>query len=169
MVYREFLVLQPLRKKYKLGAGGSRLQSELLRRQKSRGSQFEASPANTSRNPNQKNSITKNRADGVAQGEGPEFKFQYHKNKQKKKKEKNKLGTHKHTNKPVFEKENHRYFASFSSFPRFIVIVNISHSSPMSEQKQVIDDGKMAAIHYSDFHPEQPLACLQVILEPMSS
>jgi hypothetical protein len=35
--------------------------------------------ANSSRDPSSKNPSLKNRAGGVAQGEGPEFKLQYHK------------------------------------------------------------------------------------------
>jgi hypothetical protein len=42
--------------------------------------------ANSSRDPISKNTQHKNRAGGVAQGEGPEFKPQYCKKKKKKKK-----------------------------------------------------------------------------------
>jgi hypothetical protein len=60
-------------------AGCQRLMPVILaRRQRSRGSRFEASPRqNSSTRPYLRKTLHKNRAGGVAQGEGLEFKPQY--------------------------------------------------------------------------------------------
>jgi hypothetical protein len=66
-----------------LDAGGSRLSSQLLRRQRSGELSFEASPGKQFPRPYLKKTFTKNWAGGVAQGEGPEFKRQSHKKRKK--------------------------------------------------------------------------------------
>jgi hypothetical protein len=63
----------------KLGANGSHLQSQLLRRQRSGGSRFKVSLKQiVHKTPSQKNLKHRKRAGGVAQGVGPESKPQCH-------------------------------------------------------------------------------------------